>query len=137
MNCEFFLPWVESLRVTLRASPLFRISCWACKAALWATTKSSAICLVDCSCSATPAELSVNLTQINSESVYLHLLPIHRCVRTLPACMLPVLPVHGVLSPVLPGLRLQEVTDGVSVGKELSVGVKGHSIHSSCTPADL
>lgn len=46
-------------------------------------------------------------------------------------------PVHSVLSLALPGFRLQEVTDGVSVSEELSVGVKSHSIHASCTLADL
>lgn len=41
------LPCVESFRVSLSSSPLFRISCCACKAALWASIRSSAICLVD------------------------------------------------------------------------------------------
>lgn len=46
-------------------------------------------------------------------------------------------PVRGAFCAALPGLRLQEVADGVGVGEELSVGVEGHSIHPSSTPADL
>lgn len=47
------------------------------------------------------------------------------------------LPVHGVFGSVLPGFRLQKVTHGVGVGEELGVGVEGHRVHCTSTPADL
>ena len=48
-----------------------------------------------------------------------------------------VLPVHGGLCSELPGLRLQEVTDGECVCEELCEGVERHGVHVGGALAQL
>ena len=47
------------------------------------------------------------------------------------------LPVHAGLGSELPGLRLQEVTDGKRMCEELCEGVERHGVHVGGTLAEL